>query len=79
MASVFLLFGLAAAKNKEQSALDLQSLDLQTDDSVFPVTEGGAAVGWGCRKDRCATGFNNKHYGHLHEKHATKESLMAYS
>lgn len=78
MASVFLLFGLAAAKNKEKSALDLQSLDLQADDSVFPVTGGGAVVGWGCRKDRCATGFN-KHYGHLHEKHATKESLMAYS
>lgn len=54
-------------------------MDLQADDSVFPVTGGGAVVGWGCRKDRCATGFNNKHSEHLHEKYATKESLMAYS
>lgn len=65
---------------QERGAISIgRSLDLQADDSVFPVTGGGAVVGWGCRKDRCATGFNNKHSEHLHEKYATKESLMAYS
>lgn len=66
--------------SQEQGATSIwSSSDLQVDDSVFPVTGGGAVVGWGWRKGRYAAGIRDRQYGRLHENHDIKEMFLAYS